>query len=187
MPTTQITPQSIQNTATAIFVPTGNADQELEWFFTMAESDMGDRSNFASSMIHLTPAQQEDLMDMRAEAAHAQRTLLEWIRELDDFDAGVLQAAYVARPGPLALREELGRLTGVVVRLAAAEVGLPENRDELEALELRMAERLNAALVLDPGTVRRLQQRASAMLQQAFNAFVRERGGPDAPLVRGIP
>ena len=106
MPTNQIALQSAQQTATAIFVPTGNADEELEWFFTMAESDMGDRSNFASSMIHLTAAQQENLMDMQAEAAHAQRTLLEWIRELDDFDAGVLQAAYVARPGPLALREE---------------------------------------------------------------------------------
>jgi hypothetical protein len=187
MPTTQITPQSTQQTATAIFVPTGNADQELEWFFTMAESDMGDRSNYASSMIHLTPAQQEDLLDMRAEAAHAQRILLERIRGMDHFDAGVLQAAYVARPGPLALREELGRLTGVVVRLAAAEAGLPEDRDALEALELRTAERLNAELAHDPGTVRRLQRRASAMLQRAFVAYVRERGGPDAPLVRGIP
>ena len=73
------------------------------------------------------------------------------------------------------------------MRLAAAEVGLPEDRDALEALELRMAERLNAALAHDPGTVRRLQQRASAMLQRAFIAYVRERGGPDAPLVGGIP
>ena len=111
--------------STESFVPSGKADKELEWFFTMAESDMGDRSNFVASLARVLPDEPgNSTMEERAEAAHAQRSLLQWIQEVGDHDAGVLKVAYVARPWPLMLREELGRLTGVVVRLGAAEIGL---------------------------------------------------------------
>jgi hypothetical protein len=137
--------------------------------------------------VYVPPSSGSDVTDERAEAAHAQTTLLKWIRELDDFDAGVLQAAYMARPWPPRLFTELGRLTGVVARLGSVEVGLPEKRHELEALELRTAARLDDALARNASVVKCLQLRASPLLERAFEAYVRERGGEKKPVFRGIP
>jgi len=171
------------------FVPRGPADRELEWFFTLAESDMGDRSNYMESLVHVAPHLDGDTtMDDRAEAAHAQRTMLRWLRELDDFDAGALEAAYVARPWPLRLREELGRLTGVVVRLAVVKSGLPADAHRLATLEQRTALQLNEALCTPAGeaSVRGFVDQATPILRQAFTAYERERGGKARPILRGV-
>jgi hypothetical protein len=169
------------------FVPRGSADKELEWFFTMAECDMAPRSAFVASLERVLPNESGDsTMEDRAEAAHAQRTLLRWIQEVGDHGAGVLKVAYTARPWPLMLREELGRLTGVVVRLRAAEIGLPDDDRELDTLEQRTAIRLNEALACGDSNVDRLKLKASPLLQKAFIAYVRERGGRDKPVLRGV-
>ena len=174
--------------APQIFVPYGKADKELEWFFTMAECDIAPRSAFVASLARVLPNESEErTMEDRAESVHAQRTLLRWIQEVGNHDAGVLKAAYVARPWPLMLREELGRLTGVVVRLRAAEIGLPDDDRELDTLEQRTAHRLNEALACGASIVDRLKHKASPLLRKAFTAYVRERGGKDKPVLRGIP
>lgn len=170
-----------------LFKPSANADKELEWFFTLAESDMGSTSNFVESLAPASTAwRDDDTMDKRAEAAHAQRTLLKWVRELGDYDAGVLQAAYMARPWPLALREEFGRLTGVIVRLAAVDTGLPDDPKALDALERKTAIRLNDALERRGPIFERVLPKGSQLLTAAFEAYVRERGGKDKPVLRGV-
>jgi len=74
-----------------------------------------------------------------------------------------------------------------VVRLAAAEIGLPEDDRELDTLEQRTAIRLNEALACGSSTRVRLSHRASPLLRKAFVAYVRERGGSQKPVLRGIP
>jgi hypothetical protein len=190
MHTEQIAPEAEiktdADTHADAFVPGGPADQELEWLFTLAEADMGDRSYFLDGLVGVSKAEMDAMLDARVEAAHAQRTLLAWIRELDDFDAGVLQTAYIARPWPLALREELGRLTAIAVRLGSAEAGLPDSREALDALDLQTALRLDEALGREPHTVMRLAEQARPLLQRAFEAFLIKRGGADAPLLPGV-
>jgi hypothetical protein len=170
-----------------LFKPYGNADKELEWFFTMAESDMGTLSNYVESLTHVSPSwKDDDTMDKRVEAAHAQRTLLKWVGEVGDFDAGVLQAAYTARPWPLMLREEFGRLTGVIVRLATVDTGLPNDPKQLDALERRTAIRLTDALARRDPIFERVVPKGNHLLKTAFDAYVRERGGKEKPVLRGV-
>jgi hypothetical protein len=159
-----------------------SADRELEWFFTMAESDMGLRSNY----LHLL-GEPENSMEDRAEASHAQRTMRRRLMEVGDHDAGVLQVAYRARPWPMPLRKELGRLTGVVVRLASADIGLPDDDGELDSLERRTADWLNEAVERKgKAGIERFRPKAAALLMSAFRAYVRERGGAGAPLLQGV-
>jgi hypothetical protein len=169
-----------------IFIPTGPADAELEWFFTQADSDIVGPSAFVANLARVLDEPGDTTMEERAEAAHAQRKILRWMQEIGDHDAGVLKVAYTARPWPLKLREKLGRLTGVVVRIAAAEVGLPDDDLALDALERRTAERLGEAPVERAGPMERLQRAASPLLRRAFVAYVRERGGRERPVLRGV-
>jgi hypothetical protein len=161
-----------------LFAPTGSPDRELEWYFTMAESDMGVRSNYMA-MIRQAG---DDSLDTCAEAARAQTRVTKWLTALGDHDAGVLKAAYVARPWGLVFREAFGRATGVIVRLAAAEVGLPDDDAELDRLEIRTAERLSAifrsrgARGIEPH-----RTKALALLQRAYGSYVRQRGGSEKP------
>ena len=165
------------------FPPPGPADQELEWFFTMAESDMGARSNYAAVL----DAADDLTMEDRAEAAHAQRQILKRLREVGDHDAGVLKAAYIARPWPLVLREGLGRVTGVLVRLACVDLGLPEDDAQLDALERRTADRLSVTLAQQGHAgLAKFHPRALAFLERAFRSYVRERGGLRLPAIKGI-
>jgi hypothetical protein len=164
------------------FRPNGPADIELDWFFNLAECDMGTGSNYA---ILLGP-QDGDSPEDRAEACHAQRIIRRRLLNLGGCDAGVLQVAYAARPWSSELRKALGRATGVVVRLAAAEMGLPDDDKELDVLELRTAGWLAEALTrTGPGAVERLRPQALALLKRAFRAYVQERGGKEKPALRG--
>ena len=91
---------------------------------------------------------------------------------LSDHDAGVLMAAYAPRPWPPGLRDELGRLTGVVVRLASAGAGWPSGRPAQDVLEVRVARQLDLALA----TVGRevfaaYRASARALLGRALRAY----------------
>jgi hypothetical protein len=160
--------------------PTRVADTELEWFFTMAERDMGDRSNYMAALV---PARHRDpdTPERRACAARTQRTILGWLRALENTNAGILQVAYSARPWPEKLYDELGRLASVAVRLASAEAGLPDDDIDLDVLERVTAERLTAALAGGRGALARLREEAGAKYAEAFDAYVRVRG--DVPSV----
>jgi hypothetical protein len=170
------------------FEPGGPADTELEWFFTMAESDMGNRSNFMAMLSHISPnLRDDDTVETRAEAAHASRVIRNRLRVIGDPGAGILEAAYAAKAWPVPLLEALGRITGVVVRLACATTDLPDDDAELNVLELRTSNRLAEALG-GPGRdqLAELCARASVLLRTAWRAYVQVRGGIQVPVLRAV-
>jgi hypothetical protein len=170
----------------ATFVrPCGPANQELEWFFTMAECSMGLRSNFSQALVH--ERQRQDDPDLRFEAARAHRIILGHLQHMGDPDAGVLFAAYAARPWPIELIDELGRLTGIMVRLEAADIGLPDSDRRLVWLEQHVASTMSDALFKGEfGRYDRLRERAQRIFDRAYGAYRRKRGtGPS--LVQRFP
>ncbi len=179
-------PEAESDILNPTFVPRGPADRELDWYFALADGATGNRSNFVDSLEYRPRGHPDDEPERRADAVHAQRKLRRWILALGDFDAGVLKAAYVARPWPLELREELGRLTGIVVRIAAAESGLPDDPDAFDALERRTAARLTVALAREPERIEQLRIEARPILRAAFTRYVAQRGGNDVPVVPGV-
>jgi hypothetical protein len=169
--------------APGALTPTGPADTELEWFFTMAESDMGSRSNFGAT-VGRGP---DDSPESRAEAARAHRIVLGRLQRIGDLHAGVLAAAFRARPWPRPLREALGRFTGVVARLAGAERDLPDDLLARDALDLRTASRLNEALARgDRAALEGLVLRARVLLRAAVIAYEQARGGAGCPVLPGV-
>jgi hypothetical protein len=141
---------SLPKTASVTFAPSGVPDRELEWYFTIADSDMGVRSNYAAM---IGRARRDD-MDECVEAARAHTRVTGWLRGVGDHDAGVLEAAYEAGPWPVALRERFGRATGVMLRLGCAAVGMPDDA---------------------------LHGQALTLLERAYRAYIRERGGLAVP------
>lgn len=166
------------------FTPSGPPDTELQWFFTMAESDMGSRSNFGPAI----GQPHDDSPESRAQAARAHRTILEWLRQIGDPHAGVLQMAYQARPWPLPLREALGRVTGVVVHLGSAEAGpLPDDDAGRDELDLLTARRFAEALARgERASLAPLELRARVLLRAAVLAYEQARGGPARPVLHGV-
>ena len=145
--------------------PPPKIEEDLEWFFNRAESDMGARSNFPGNP-QISP---EDAV----EACHRYRRIRRWLTTIADSDAGVLQSAYELRPWPVVLYDALGRLTGVVVRIACALDYWPEDRWSQEAIEMARAAWL-AAQSLSPAntTFVRLRRYAAARLSRAHAAYV---------------
>jgi hypothetical protein len=172
-----------EHDALARFIPTGPADLELEWFFTMTESDMGSRSNFGVCMGE--PPQ--DSPESCAEAARAARIIDGRLQRIGELHAGVLAAAYRARPWPLRLREALRRVTGVVVRLGSAERGLPDDLAERDHLDVRTATWLADALARgDREVLSALELRARVLLRAAFVGYQHVRGGGTRPVLAGV-
>ncbi|MGH7293718.1 MAG: hypothetical protein ACRELB_02240, partial [Polyangiaceae bacterium] len=118
-------------------------DDELRWFFSKHDGV------WASPYHAEMEAQREpwlpDTDDGEAIAVYWQ--IRKRLGRIGDPDAGVLSAAYAPRPWPRALRAELGRVTGIVVRLASADSGeWPEERNAQDVLDVRVARRLEVAL-----------------------------------------
>ena len=155
--------------------PCGPADEELEWFFTMAESSMGVRSNFEASL--RIQRHRRDRSESHIEAASAHRIILERLRSMGHPHPGVLQAAYTARRWPVPLLVALGRLTGIVVRLAAAELGLFD--DSSARAEDYAAHALLASLHYKEGEgeVLRLRDAAQTLFDDAYEAYRRKQRG----------
>jgi hypothetical protein len=146
---------------------------------------MGSRSNYGALLLG---DWRDDSPEGRAEAARARRTILGHLTYIGDPRAGVLSAAYEPRPWPLALREALGRLTGVVVRIDSAAGGrLPDDTFGRAAFDLRSADRLTVALARDQRSrLVPLVSCARSLLRDAVVAYARARGGHERPVVRGI-
>jgi hypothetical protein len=147
-------------------------EDELEWFFNRAESDMGVPSNF-----QLAPwrdgAMGQRTPEHTFHAARRHRRVRTWLKAIPDSDAGVLQCAYLHRPWPVALHGELGRLTGVVVRLACSLGRWPDDRAEQEATEMARAEWLvstGSRLHADVAILR-LRQEAEVRFVGALRAY----------------
>jgi hypothetical protein len=163
--------------------PSRVADQELEWFFNSAEGDMGLRSNFLASLGRRGPGggalSPEDAVD----AAHRYRKVRGWLGALEGPHAEVLRSAYELRDWPVVLWDALGRLTGVVVRLACAGDVVPVERRAQEILEMDRATWL-ALECLRPETdpsFTRLRAEAQARFARAGFAYAEVRGGTPIP------
>jgi hypothetical protein len=158
-------------------------DVELEWWFNRAESDMGVQSTFEQSIVPRRQRRDDPIPEAATHAATAYRQIRGWLLAIPDRDAGVLQAAYESRPWPPRLYDDLGRLTGVVVRLACALDAWPEDRRMQQALEQARAELLAHDFAryrgLAFGPVVRLRRRAEKRFVRAHHAYALVRGpGP---------
>ena len=159
--------------------PTQAAQDDLEWFFNKADSEMGAQSNFHAALgTHRSPpVATEDAV----EACRRVRRIRSWLKAIADPDAGVLQAAYELRAWPVALYDKLGRLTGIVVRLACALDRWPADRSAQRALEMVRAGWLVAqSLTPSNATLARLRQEATVRLSRAHTAYARVSTPPRA-------
>ena len=109
------------------------AEDELDWFFTRAESAMGIQSNWCPLMamaltgVRGTVQDPADVdVDARLEAVHAARVIRDRMQRMPREQAEVLCAAYEARRWPTRVAVVLGRVAGVAVRTDEARSGFAE-------------------------------------------------------------
>jgi hypothetical protein len=158
--------------------PRFTLDEELLWFFNRADCELGARSNFRTGSRESSATVPSP--EAAAEASHGYRRILGWLKAIPDADAGVLQAAYELRPWPVALHDEFGRLTGIVVRLACALDAWPDNRDAQQVVEMARADWL--ASYCGPGhsrgllTLDQLRREAQVRFALAHHAYSVVRG-----------
>jgi hypothetical protein len=157
------------------------ADAELEWFFNLADSDMGDVSNFGRLLPPVDEEGERRTMEDHAEAAHAYRVIRGWLRAIPDSDAGVLQTAYEPRCWPRAVRNELGLLSGIAVRLMVTPDEWPEDRRSQHAMDSENAREL-ADMCVNRGpkeekTLQRLRFEAQGRFARSVAAYEKVRGG----------
>jgi hypothetical protein len=153
-------------------------DDELDWFFNRAECDMGNQSNYLAMLGPYGPGSAIPSPEDAAEASHRARRIRRWLTSITSPDAGVLQCAYELRNWPVVLWDRLGRLTGIVVRLACALDGLPEDRDLQRVIETARAEWLAAQAphTAVDATWNRLRREAEARFARAHHAYCAVRG-----------
>jgi hypothetical protein len=136
---------------------------------------MGVRSTFEATLGTRCPREAAPSPEETVEAAHAYRTVRRWLQAIDDRDAGVLQAAYESRPWPVHLYDDLGRLTGVVVRLACVVGAWPADRRAQQAMEMARAEVLSSECFRCRGTSERplvrLRHEAEKRFARARHAY----------------
>jgi hypothetical protein len=149
--------------------PTPKVDEELEVFFNRIESDMGISSNYRASLGLAIPLGPDDVV----EAAHRCRLILRALRAIKDSEAGVLRAAYTIAPWPSPLVEELGRLTGIVVRLSFVRARAGRSREELAEAEMLTRE-LGAT---GGASLKTLRREAEVRFVRAHRAYAMARGG----------
>jgi hypothetical protein len=144
--------------------------------FNRAECDMGVPSNFHAAAWR-DGAMRQRTPEHAFHAARRYRRVRTWLEAIPDSDAGVLQAAYVLRPWPAPLHDELGRLTGVVVRLACALDRWPEDRPAQELVEMARARWLLSSGVSlgSDATFLRLRQEADVRFVRAQRAYAAAR------------
>jgi hypothetical protein len=141
-------------------------DEELRWFFSVH-----DGTRWSPFFEELEARRHPELPENDVHEARVYRQILERLLGLSDHDVGVLKAAYAARPWPPRLREELGRLTGVVVRLASAADEWSSEKSEQDVLEVCVARRLDLALVtVGPEAFAAYRTSARALLKRTLAA-----------------
>jgi hypothetical protein len=154
------------------------ADRELEWFFNAAEGDMGNRSNFCRAMGRNQLDADRGTPEDFAEAAHSYRSIRGWLKSIPDRDAGILQCAYEPRRWPRRLREDLGKLTGLVVRLTCACDPWPDDLKARELIEMTRAGWLESQPGEDRSDVSivKLRREAEVLFAHAIHGYDRARG-----------
>jgi hypothetical protein len=163
--------------------PTPTVDTELDWFFNRAECDMGVSSNFHAVLQPGLARIERVTPEDAAEASHAHRTIRRWLLAIPDADAGALQAAYEQRSWPGSLVDELGRITGVVVRIACALDRWPADKAAQRVVETARARWLDSHCSKGRGrgfeTLLRLRREGEVRFAKAHHAYAVVRGrGP---------
>jgi hypothetical protein len=118
-------------------------------------------------------------LEEHAAGERKHRVILSHLKSLSDVDAGVLQCAYAPRPWPALLAKELGRLTGIVVRLSCDRATWPAERGQQLARDAENAEKLHAMLRTGGEVHRRvlrdLRLEAQGRFAHALGAYVSAR------------
>jgi hypothetical protein len=146
-------------------------EDDLLWFFNQAECDLGLSSNYYESLGYFGELAAAP-PDTVVEEAHRYRRIRGRLKAISDSDAGVLQAAYTNRPWPAPLARELGRLTGVAVRLCFTPFTWPVGEALQDRAERVEAERLSIVLgVAGAELLGQLRREAEARFVRALRAY----------------
>ena len=151
---------------------------EVEWYFQLAETEMGAPSNFGRVLASVGPDGHWRTPEDQAEAVTAYRRIRTWLYAMPNSEAGVLQAAYEPKPWPAALRERFGDLTGIAVRLTCPLKDWPEDRRLQELMDKARARALDGRCRCPDKEwefLERLEDRARARFETALAAYLRVR------------
>jgi hypothetical protein len=177
-------------------------DQELEWYFSYAESGLAHDSvgmlpSYAVARIladaasATKPRRRRHLGEpaddvLQARAYELGRTVRECLHALPGRHASVLRAVYTPRRWPKAVLSAFDVLTPVAVRLAFAEDPWPPRLSAHAGLEEAAACRLSAALH-DPAKVKvaKLKARAARLFGKAVAAYSKARASALVPTLEG--
>jgi hypothetical protein len=163
------------NDSTAVDHPRVWAAKELAWFFPKVDVVGKARQPFEV----LAPGGTSyGNLNFQVLAIRAYNTILERLRTIGDPHAGVLACAYADRTWPEVLSRPFGQLTGVMVRISAAQADvIPDDEDACAVLDMRTAARL-ADVVRSDGRSRLfgLKQAAKRRFTKAFGAYEGQRG-----------
>ena len=156
-------------------------DEELRWFFSVH-----DGKRWSPFFEELEARRHPELPETDARAARVYWQIRARLVALGNHDAGVLKAAFTPGPWPPRLREELGGLTGVVVRLASVTDDWSSERLEQDVLEVCVARRLDLALVtVGREEVVGYRTLARVLLRRALEAYTSARDGRPTVALRG--
>jgi hypothetical protein len=163
----------------------GDAQEELEWYFQLAETEMTAPSNFGRMLASVSPGGYSRTPEDQAEAAMAHRRILGWLRAMPNNQAGVLQAAFELRELPAVVRIRFGLVTGIAVRLTCSLDAWPKNRRAQEAMDRARARDL-AVMCTRPekhqAFLEKLDARAHERFDTALAAYLRARGTGRSPI-----
>jgi hypothetical protein len=168
----------------AELAPSLTVDQELQWFFNAEDGDFTSSSNFGRLLSSVTDDGEGRTPEDHARAMQKHRVIRSHLKSIPDHDAGVLQCAYAPRPWPVLLRKELGRLTGIVVRLSCDREAWPVARGEQLAVDAENAATLHALLcaggTVNDRVLRDLRREAQLEFAHALGeyAFARRARSP---------
>jgi hypothetical protein len=162
----------------ARLAPRPTIDEELRWFFHIEDGDTSS-SNYGRMLSPCTEDGEWRRLEEHAAAERKHRVILSHLKSLSDVDAGVLQCAYAPRPWPVPLAKELGRLTGIVVRLSCDRATWPDERGKQLALDAENAEKLHVILRTGGDQSRRalrdLRREAEGRFARALGEYVQAR------------
>ncbi|MGH7293391.1 MAG: hypothetical protein ACRELB_00590 [Polyangiaceae bacterium] len=138
----------------------------LGWFFSVDDGRWPKPYFDERSERHLRALRGADACE---EQVH--RQIWRRLARMSDHDAGVLQAVFAPRAWPRGLRRELGRLTGIIVRLVSAG-DWPAETTEQDLLEMRVATQLDVVLAQAGGAfLAAYRVSARALLRRSLGAY----------------
>ena len=161
-------------------------EEELDWYFSCSESEMGLSSNFAPLVAMAltgvvgTSADPADMMaERRIIAAHAEGQIRRRLRAIPNHLAGVLATAYEPRVWPPELLRHFARAAAIAVRTKAARaLDTGKGGSRLDAIAGRLASAVNRH---DHDLLARIAREAEGILRPALQAYESVRGrGPSA-------